>query len=572
MKSISDIKFIVVDVETTGSDSKKNRITDISCIEVVNGKITSEFSSLINPHQSIPPFISQMTGITYDMVVNAPEEEEISQKVSTFFQDKNVVFTAHNARFDFSFVNEMLERKGFESISSPTLCTLKLARRLLPTKQKKNVGSLAEHFNIPLNNRHRAFGDAFATARIFMQLLAIAKNEHDINDLTELLKFQNKQIKHFHVPSPTLKRVESFLKLIPDSPGIYKFLNKNEEVLYIGKAKCLKERVRSYFHIDTFTSKKIARMFKQIYHIKWECTNTELESLILESRMIKEHKPPFNTIDKKYRSYPFIKLNLQNKFPYIEMTDRLESNGVEYYGPIRSTATAERIIKDLEKRFKIRKCKLQLENPKFKKPCFYFHIGKCYSPCSGEITERDYMKEVEKVRSYLSGKSDGIIKQLEARMKYHAEKMEFEEAYRLKNTVTELNNIFLKNGGVPASINNKNIIILKPSTLSEKTINIFLIKKGKLLYQQTIGRKADLNNLKEHFHQIYFNGHLPKENFSKEDIDEIKIISNWINKQNSKLDFIYIEGKNEKQIFDELNNSIKTIEFSEKEVNTDTNR
>ena len=290
-----NVPIIVVDVETTGADAVRNRITDIACVTVLNGEIVSEYSSLVNPHQSIPPFISQMTGITYDMVFNAPEANDIMNEILKLFESKDVIFCAHNARFDLGFVNNTLEREGLEPLSNQNLCTLKLAKRLITTKQKKNVGALAEYFNIPIVNRHRALGDAIATATFLIELLKIAEKEHEIRTVDDLVKFQNKQIKHFKAPSATYKRVEQILNELPDEPGVYRFLDKNGKILYIGKAKILKDRVKSYFSIDTFTSSKIAKMFQLIHNIKWITTETELEALLLESREIKKWKPYYNT-------------------------------------------------------------------------------------------------------------------------------------------------------------------------------------------------------------------------------------------------------------------------------------
>ncbi|ROL61854.1 DEDD exnuclease domain-containing protein, partial [Bacteroidetes/Chlorobi group bacterium ChocPot_Mid] len=546
---------------TTGSDSKKNRITDIACVIVKGGEIISEFESLVNPHQSIPPFISHMTGITYDMVINAPEANDVFAQISNIFQDKSTVFTAHNARFDFGFVNNTLERVGFEPISSPLLCTLKLARRLIPTKQRKNVGSLAEYFGIPVYNRHRAMGDASATAKFLIQLLEIAEAEHDITDIEDLLKFQNKSIRHFVAPSETQKRVEAQLELLPDSAGVYKFFDSRNKILYIGKAKCLKERVKSYFHVDTFTSKKIAQMFRQIHRIQWECTDSELEALLLESKLIKRHKPHYNTVDKKYKSYPFIKLTMGDEFPTIQTCNSIEADGSEYYGPMRSTALAEEIVRNVQKRFKIRKCEGKLKPSADKKPSFYYHIEQCYSPCSGKISSEDYRKEIARIQAYLSGVPDGLIAQLENQMGYYADNLEFEKAEKIKQDIIGLKKIFSRDEKNPNSLNESNFIVLTAGSVQEKTIELFAIKTGMLKLHKSIGRKSDLSELMNEIHTIYYNGESKISVFSKEDVDEIRIVSNWVHRQNGNCSTIYLEQKGETEIFEELEANIRNFVF-----------
>jgi DNA polymerase-3 subunit epsilon len=523
----------------------------------------SEYSSLVNPHQSIPPFISQMTGITYDMVVNAPEPHEILNEVLLKFNDKDVIFCAHNARFDLGFINNALEREESQPLMNPTLCTLKLAKRLINTKQKKNVGALAEYFNIPMVNRHRALGDAIATATFLIELLKIAEKEHEIITIEDLLKFQNKQIKHFKAPSVTYKRVENILNELPEEPGVYRFLDKYDNILYIGKAKILKDRVKSYFSTDTFTSSKIAKMFQLIHNIKWETTETELEALLLESREIKKWKPYYNTVDKKYKSYPFVKLTIQDDFPIIQTCEEVLDDGAEYFGPLRSMSLAEDIVKDVEKKFKIRKCYNNLKPSLDNKACFYFHIEQCLSPCTLETDRETYMEEIEKVKLYLSGLPDGIISQLVNQMEYYSSRLEFEKAENIKRNLVELKRLFSREEKVPTSINKSNMIVLIPASQSDKTVDVFMIQSGMLKFHNTIGRKAPVNQLQSKIHDIYFNSDIMSKYLTKANINEIKIVTNWLFKQNGNSTYIYFDDKSEKDILIELEKCLRNMKFQD---------
>ena len=173
MTPISEANFIVVDVETTGNSAIHNRITDIACITVKNFEIINTFSSLINPHQRIPWYIQKMTGITNSMVVNAPESNAVFKTIRKLFVQKNTFFIAHNSTFDWHFVYETFKRESIPINEISTICTLKLARKIIPKDVKKNVGSLANFFQIPILNRHRAYDDAFATANFFIEMLHI---------------------------------------------------------------------------------------------------------------------------------------------------------------------------------------------------------------------------------------------------------------------------------------------------------------------------------------------------------------------------------------------------------------
>ena len=274
--SIWDVNFVVVDVETTGHSADCNRITEIACITTRGGEIIGEFSSLVNPHQFIPPFIAQMTGITNAMVFSAPEPQDVLARVFDIFSEPNTVFVAHNSTFDYGFVNQSLLRCGFQTLAAPQFCTLKLARRLLPPSVKKNAGSVAEFFDIEIENRHRAHGDAMATAQFFIEMLDIVQNDYEVKTLGELLHFQNKRLKNFIPTQAFMRRIEPYLETLPDEPGVYSMLDADGNILYVGKAKSLRERVRSYFQPGAQHSSKIERMTRLAHEIRWECAATEL--------------------------------------------------------------------------------------------------------------------------------------------------------------------------------------------------------------------------------------------------------------------------------------------------------
>lgn len=559
MNSIWDIPFVVVDVETTGSDAIRNRVIDIACVTVQGGKIISEYTSLVNPHQFIPYFISQMTGISNEMAYTAPEPKLVFDKVASILSQDNAVFVAHNASFDWSFVMHSIARADMDPIFLPKLCTLKLARRIFPNQKKKNVGSLCEFLEIPIFNRHRALGDAEAIAQILIELLEKAESEFGIETKEDLLRFQNMQIRHFKPPSKTFKIVEPILKQLPTESGVYFFLDNKDNILYIGKAKSLKERVYSYFHKSDITSKKTSEMLKKVCNIKWECTGTELSALILESRLIKKYKPPYNSMSKTYREFPFIKLTVNEDFPRIERTWIIEPDNAEYYGPFNSPFFVDNIIETIERQYLIRKCDSSINPNKKQKPCFYYHIQKCLSPCSQNVSKIDYLKEIDKIRYFLSGFSDGIIKQLERKMLFLADEQDFEKAAKLRNQIDELKRILQKNQNVPPSIEKSNFIIIIPASIQEKLVEVFIIKLGKLVFQDIIGRKAPLDKILIKIHDFFFNGVNESINYSLEDIDEIKIISHWLYKKQNEVICIYPDYKTENEIKTELKEALMNI-------------
>ena len=561
MKSIWEVPYLVVDVETSGSNPKENKIIEIACITVIGGEITDVFSSLVNPHQFIPPFIAKMTGISNELVYTAPEMDFIMPQLNDIFNQKNAVFVAHNARFDWSFVSEAFVSCGYSAPKVPRLCTVKLSRRLLPKDLKKNVGSLAQHFNINVTNRHRASGDAIATAFILNELLDITEQNHNVQYVEELIIFQNKPIRNFRTSSASFQMLENTLKELPEEPGVYYFFDDKGKILYIGKAKILKERVRSYFNNEMVTSKKISDLMKIIHKIQWDITDSELSALLLESKKIKEFKPPYNTIDKIYRKYPFIRLTTYEIFPKIEMCFNVEEDGSEYFGPFRSISLVQDLILTIEKQFKIRKCDKDFSPRTDNKPCFYYHIKRCDAPCSELTTPVEYALEIDKIRYFLGGFSEGIIEQMERKMFDFAENMQFEKAASLRYRIRELKSLFDRKYQVPTSVNKNNLLFILPVSNRDKTVELYLIKSGRLIYQAVTGRMASLSNLFGIIHDEFFNSTESQLNYTFEEIDELRIITSYAYRNRDAGKFIYIENKSEDAIQAEIEGSIRNIEF-----------
>lgn len=557
MQSIWETPFVVVDLETTGSSPSKNRIIEVAAVTLIGGEISSKFSSLINPHQFIPSFIAKMTGISNNMVYQAAEETEVLPKLQKILSMPGAVFVAHNVSFDWSFIRETFNRLELDVPKIPRLCTLKLSRRILIKNLKKNVGSLSEHFKIKLFNRHRAFGDAAATAMILKELLEIAEKDHNINNRDELIAFQNKPIRNFKVPTRTYKRLENKIKQLPEEPGVYYYLGKELEILYIGKAKSLKKRIRSYFNSEPITSRKISNMLKKTFDLKWETTGSELSAILLESIEIKRHRPPFNTVDKIYREYPFIRITTHQKFPVIESAESIEPDGAEYYGPFRSRYLVNEIIEIISRQFKLRKCERPFNGKQNQKPCFYFHIKKCESPCSGNISEKEYKKELNKVEYFLSGFSNGIISQLQKKMEDFSKTLEFEKALQIKEQLFELRKLFEKDKNVPTSVNKNTVLLVLPTNLDDSSVEIFFIRSGRLIHREIVFAKHDLDPLADMIHDIYFNGHIENGIYTKEDINNLKLITGWTYRNRDVGDYLYVEGKTEKELFAQIEEIIR---------------
>ncbi len=298
MTRISEANFIVIDIETNGSNPIVDRITDVACVSIKNNEIVSVYSSLINPHQHIPSFIQNMTGITDEMVSVAPEVDNIIPIVRDFLTHQNAYFVAHNYGFDWKFIAETIKRAGLLLPEVEKICTLKLARKTVARSIKRNVGSLSEYFNIPIVNRHRALDDAFATACFFIEILQILKDKYDIHYVEEILEFQDKRATY--PPKLDLKiseKISHYKEILPMSYGVLKFIDNNKKTIHITKTNNLREHFLTYTEQIEVSSKKVTTILKNLHHLEWIEVETELETSIIFQKQIRQYRPKYNLLD-----------------------------------------------------------------------------------------------------------------------------------------------------------------------------------------------------------------------------------------------------------------------------------
>lgn len=545
MISIWDTNFVVVDVETTGSNPASNRIIEVACVVVKDGSIKEEFSTLINPHQHIPYFISKMTGITNEMVFKAPSFEQIAKKLKGLFSQPDSVFVAHNVNFDYNFIKFSFERSGETFPDIPKLCTLKLAKRLISGITKRNVGALSEYLGIAISNRHRAFGDARATAQILLELLEIAEDEHNISTTEELLKFQYKNLTSINIAQKISNGPKIDLSLIPDTPGVYYFIDKYDKILYIGKAKSLKRRIQSYLNITT--SKKVLRLLRATKKIKWKTTSTELRALIEESKEIKQHKPEFNVLSKKFKNFPFIQISRNKKYPVFEIIYEPNPADGDTFGPFKNFETAELILEIIYKKFKLKKCEKDIDRKNPETSCLYFQTKQCIAPCLSNFNDADYLIEIEKVKNFLTNVNDGLVNFLENKMYYHANNYNFEVAQQIKTIIYEVRKIFENPKNGKAQINMKNFIIIN-TVNSGRNHEILFIKNGVVAWDTYVNGAISVDKIKKKLFEVYFQNTLIEgDEIQPEKADEIRIVLNWMSQHRNEITVI------------EVNNDLNTI-------------
>ena len=369
--------YTIVDVETTGNGYNGQKITEISVLLFDGQKVIDEFTSLVNPEQKIPNYITNLTGITEAMVSNAPRFFEIAKKVVEITKD--AVFVAHNVHFDYNVIRNEFKNLGF-NFKRKKLCTVRLSRKIIPGLSSYSLGNICDTQGIEIIERHRAKGDAEATLELFRKLLEKDKK-------FTLDSFLNPKSREVALPPLLDKQVVDNL---PESYGVYYFKNIQKEVIYVGKANNIKHRVTSHFYDK---KKKERTMCLETADITFKETGSEILALLHESSEIKHFYPKFNRAQRR-NSEAFGLFSYEDQKGILHLSfDRLKLTPnpiLKFYSMMECRNILEKMCKKFELCPKF--CHLEAKV----NTCFYFQIKKCRGICSGKETTENYNKRVHK--------------------------------------------------------------------------------------------------------------------------------------------------------------------------------
>jgi DNA polymerase-3 subunit epsilon len=414
---LSEVTFCVVDLETTGGSPTDCAITEVGAVKMRGGERLGTFHALVNPGQPIPPYIAHMTGIDDRLVADCPPIEWIVPTISEFL--RGTVFVAHNARFDFSFLNVAFARLDYDPIPPPPVCTARLARRVVwPDVPNVRLQTLARYFRTAVQPTHRALDDAEATAEVLHGLLEFGGRLGilTLGDLHGAVRARGR---------PNFGKIR-LADHLPQSPGVYLFRGVEGQVLYVGKSNNLRSRVKSYFYGDS--RKKIDDLLTQTVNVEGIPCGSELEALVVEARLIRRHEPRYNRRGKTWRRYAYLKIDPSEAFPRIKVVhEPTGSAETSFLGPFLSSSAARLAKEALEEAFPIRRCTRAMRARTRFAPCALADIGRCTAPCDGRIDPELYGELVRSLLSSLSTPA-GLLTALESRMNALAGEERFEEA------------------------------------------------------------------------------------------------------------------------------------------------
>jgi DNA polymerase III subunit epsilon len=455
--ALDDALYVVFDLETTGSSAGKGGITELGALKLLRGQVVEEFSTLVNPGRPIEPFVVRLTGITDRMVAGAPGISEAMARFERFVE--GAVLVGHNVHFDCSFVTAA--RDG-SPLPNPVLDTLRLARCLVPGLRRYRLASLVSHFGVREMPNHRALSDAAATTGVFLRLLKLLRSA-GVQSVGEAAMLRG--------GGRIRPQKQHLAEGLPDTPGVYYFLDKHGTTLYVGKAKNLRARVRTYFNGGD-GRRKVGRLVAEVAEVRVRETGSELRALILEAREIKRLLPRYNSAGRDERAGWFIKLDTGEPYP---VPERVPANGaaedVIYLGPYRSARVLDTCVEALGRIFPLKRCSGEGS------VCFYGQMGRC-APCIG-MGEEEYRRlVVDEVVALLRG--EGGEEHLAALVRERerlAGALEFEAAARLRDLIEGIERIRLTRAVVSA----EGLQAVVATSTEPDVVEVFVLSEGRLI-------------------------------------------------------------------------------------------
>lgn len=527
-----EVEYSVFDFETTGTSAKFESVIQIGIVKIKNGKIVDTFSSYINPGKPIPYFITSLTGITNSDVENAPYFDEVFTKIKKFVG--NSILVAHNLSFDYSFMKYECARYDLELLDNKAICTLKLAKKIFPDLQSKSLGSLVKYLKIKHRDVHTGLGDATATAKVFLKMFDHLKTNYDVYTVDDLIKIQSFSNSGNNFRIIKKKLVDDLVK-IPNLPGVYFFKDSKDKIIYIGKAKSLKERVKNYF--SNTAVRKAKKIVQQSSKIDFIVTKSELSALIAETELIKLHNPKFNTLLKKYPYNYFLKIKKDN-IAKIESTTKFDFDGNDYFGPYPNRIIVSKLKEIIDKTFRIRECTDKELNKKRK--CYLHDIERCLAPCIYN-NKIEYEKELNKVYEFLIGNNQSAINRLLSKMKLLSEQKKYEEAAEIRDLIQNILNQIHKSSILSEALNRANVLI---EIYSKPKIDYMLLIEGKVYFKDFF---LDNNNFDIAIEDFFTNTISIDKQINKTNLERLKISLSWLLKNKSNIKIHYLKNYHSKE-------------------------
>jgi DNA polymerase-3 subunit epsilon len=528
--ALGDARFTVVDLETTGGRAGPGTIIEIGAWRMAGGRLLESFETLVRPHHAIPRFVTGLTSISNEMVREAPRIEDILPAFREFLGDS--VLVAHNAAFDFSFLDFEFRRVFGLGLNNPVICTLRMARRFMPSLRRKRLDALAEHFGLSTEGRHRGLGDARMAAEILSIFLEMAEKM----GLTRLDRLIDD-----HQRGAAGRRIERHIPpediaALPSAPGVYLMRNERGDLLYIGKARRLKDRVGSYF--NSSVSAKIADLIRHVWKIDTRVTRSSLEAGLLEAQLIRELKPPYNRMLKGVAPAFFLRIDMMDEFPRLQVTQKLNARrGVMHLGPFVGKRGIEHSARTLSRLLGLRTCAGKLSPSIELSPCIYGQMGHCSAPCNHTIDDDAYGDRVRDGVKFLRGSTGPILGMLARARDQAASAMRFEEANRFHRDLESLATLSSRVSRLSQVVTENNLVIVTGRD-SDRAAHVILSGRLAMTAQLDGAEAAEqvARFVAENFHRYL------ARPVTRDELEPMMIVARWLRERGDEGRVINLDG------------------------------
>lgn len=524
---LREVTFVVLDLETTGLDPRRDRITEVGAVKVRGGERLGEFHALVSPGVPIPPTVARLTGIDDRAVSRCPPVTAIVPSLAEFL--RGATFVAHNARFDLAFLRTAFAELSYPPITNPVVDTARLARRVLPRDEVRDVrlSTLAHHLRARVEPEHRALADARATVDVLHALLERV-GSLGVTTLEELRDYTRS------TSDPTYRRIR-LVDGAPDAPGTYRFLGQAGEVLYVGKATELRARLRQYFGQDR--RRRVADLVRDTERVEWDITATELEASVEEVRAIHRHRPRYNRRSRNPQRGVYVKLT-RERLPRLSIVTAVRDPAALHVGPLASRPWAESFIDAVHDALPLRQCTDRLTT-RGRPPCSLKEMGRCGAPCDGSQDEETYARVVSDYVRGVETDPAVLLVPLRRRMLDQAHDGRFEHARRTRDRLHRLASALTRSRAVAALVEAGDLVATRSGGSDGDEFEVVLVRRGRLGGTRRCGPDgvaAAIEELRRAAPPLPPPGLPPPEH-----LEEIALVAGWLERSGVRL--IEVDGE-----------------------------
>jgi DNA polymerase-3 subunit epsilon len=480
-RPLASAEFVAVDTETNGLARERCELTEVGAVLVGGGELHDRWSSLVGVSEPLGRGIQRFTGITQEMLVDAPAPEQVLPDLARLLRGR--VLVAHSARFDLGVLRGAFARAALDWPEPPVLCTIQMARRFAPLQRRRGLAALADALGIDVEISHRALPDAETCARVFCALFArLTAHAATVGEAVALLsprRGSGATSGHGRRPRAGARRrapeERPDLSSLPKDPGVYIFRDAEGRPLYVGKSVCLRTRARAHFTTP-------AAWTGQAEHVDYQATRSELGALLLEDRLIKAMRPPGNKRGKRMADgYVYLRCRLDIPFPILEVAHEPARGHAVTVGPVRGRAAAAELVEQLNSLFGLRHCGRKL--PRRYHPSAYGQMGRCLSPCLGDLDPNLYRERLDQALRLFVDRRDGggaLLSHLDTQLRSAVDERNFERAAWLERRRARLDKLIGRLGGVLRATHAGARLVLAPHPSKAGEFDAFWIAGGRV--------------------------------------------------------------------------------------------